>query len=162
MNMYFKYMYITIPIYLFLVIFFKREHYIYTTGITIWMSDFSIQTQLFIDIYRYIIGLMGSISIIYIIKNSVELMPHYIKRFLAYSGQYSMQIYIIQGFIIKIYAIVLEKVVYHIGNNIFTQNYFLYNFIITPFFAIATIVVALLIAKETNKNKKISKILFGR
>ena len=61
-----KYAGITIPFYIIMLIFFKKEYYIYISGIT--FSDGNLGEQLFIDAYRYVIGFLGCISVLIIMQ----------------------------------------------------------------------------------------------
>lgn len=159
---YYKYGYIAIIAFIVMLIFFKRQDYIYITGVTIWNGKANIIEHILIDIYRYAIGLLGSVSVLMLIKMIEEKIPEHIKGFIEKCGRYSMQIYILQSIIFRVYIVTLEKIINFIGNNVFTQNIITYNYIITPILAIITIGLTILITEVLNKNKKVSKFLFGR
>lgn len=153
---------LVIIIFIILLLLFKKECYIYTTGITIWKSELHILQHIAIDIYRYTIGLFGSVSIIIIINKIFEKIPLIIKKKLINLGEYSLQIYILQCLFFRIYTDICKKSFWNINKNILTDNMIVYNFIVTPILAIVTLFCITIIIKYINKNKKISKILFGR
>lgn len=157
-----KYRFFILLFFIVLVCFFKKKDYIYMTGITIGNSRLTMLEQIVVDGYRYIIGLLGSISIVIIIDTMVEKIPDKIKKWLRDCGKYSMQIYILQAFLLQIYAIDWKLLVNYVGQNILIKNMWIYNFAITPIFAILTITAILVLTKRIEKNKKVSEILFGR
>lgn len=50
-----------------LMLFYSKDSYIYTTGITVFRKD-NIWNQLGIDAYRYLVGIVGVIAVIWILK----------------------------------------------------------------------------------------------
>ena len=83
--------------YLVLLTFYTTESYVYTTGI--FVKDIR---QLCIDIYRYLIGFVGSFMIIWAVYIFYPLLDdkiHWINTILAYCGRISLSIYIIDGII---------------------------------------------------------------
>lgn len=157
-----KYNFLIIIIFAVLLLFFNKDCYIYNTGITIWNSKNGIIQQSIIDVYRYIIGLLGSISVVIIIDKVIGNININVKKYLIELGQYSMQIYIIQSLFFGLYLKVINRIVEYFGINILTKNMLFYNLIITPILSIIAIFMILIIIKYIEKNKKISKIVFGR
>lgn len=50
-----------------LMLFYSKDSYIYTTGITVFRKE-NIWNQLGIDAYRYLVGIVGVIAVIWILK----------------------------------------------------------------------------------------------
>lgn len=160
-----KYRFVIILIFMVLLCFFKKKSYIYLTGITIGNSRLTMIEQIIVDGYRYTIGLLGSISVILIVDTIVGIkgkIVEKIKKCFIDCGKYSMQIYILQAMLLEIYAIDWKLLVSRMGQNILAKNMILYSFIITPILAIVTILAILVLTKKIEKNKKVSKVLFGR
>jgi len=82
--------------YLLMLVFFTRDSYIYTTGHTLLGKDWL--NQLGIDIYRFVIGLTGSVLVIVILNHIVERIPGLWSEILAFIGRNSIGIYLISGF----------------------------------------------------------------
>lgn len=101
----------------FLILLFQysRNTYIYTTGIFV-LTNFP--TQLFIDIYRFLIGLIGSTCfIIYIKKIPEKYLSSMPLHLLSYSGKYTSFIYIFQYFFI--FVILKSRIQYFTLNTPF-------------------------------------------
>lgn len=151
----------SIPLYFLLIKYFDSDFYIYTTGIAIISGGIR---QIKIDIYRWIVGLLGSFSIIYISKKILEKDIHRnsIINFFIKLGEKSLQIYILQAFL-------LERIATFLYNGLLTKidlswivaDMLIYNFIITPLIAISFALIILLLNNVLNKSK-LSKFLFGR
>lgn len=158
-----KYVGITIPFYIIMLIFFKKEYYIYILGIT--FSDGNLGEQLFIDAYRYVIGFLGCISVLIIMQKVYQILKNskFANRIELIGSQYSLQIYILQCIGISwLWNRVYSKIVDILGNNYLTANIFLYDLVITPLMAMAGLFVFCLITDLLKKNKTIYGILFGR
>ena len=90
---------------------FTKEDYIYTTGINILrinpekglLVDFH---QVSIDLYRYIIGLVGASTILIIISILLQIFQikenSFIATFLCKIGQKTLGIYIISGYLLQL------------------------------------------------------------
>lgn len=59
--------------YVLLLLFYRKECYIYTSGISLINSSYGIWMQLLIDIYRWIIGLVGSVAIVLVVEGLLSL-----------------------------------------------------------------------------------------
>ncbi len=144
---YFNYKILIINTILFIIMlfFFKNEHYIYTSLLNI-LNNYK---QIFIDIYRYLIGIIGCIEIllfIYIIKNKIN---KKIQNILIYIGKNTLGIYIISS-IIQPYLLPL------ITNKLNTINYLL-----MILETIIVLIVSVLITELIKKNKYLNKYLLG-
>lgn len=86
-------------IFAFLLCFYQNESYIYTTGYT--LLGKGIWPQLGIDIYRFFIGLFGSIFIILLLLKIYNKLSHNAIRFFSVIGINSLGIYMISGLIFQ-------------------------------------------------------------
>lgn len=57
-----------IALYILMICFFEEKHYIYTSGIGLVNSEHGIVGQLWIDMFRYLIGLVGCVTVIVLLK----------------------------------------------------------------------------------------------
>lgn len=127
-----------------LLVFYNIDSFIYTSGTDIYKGAFSF-SQLIIDVFRFCIGLVGSISVILIIKLLYE---HMSLRVLPTLGLYSIGIYCFQDTVLRIW--------YHLSRNWASPN--------IACFGIAFIVIMVttfLLAYYTMNNKFTNRILFG-
>ena len=78
-----------------LLCFYNTDSYIYTSGYTILGKD--ALGQISIDLYRFAVGLTGSIAVMYGISAMTHVLPEKPKTFLAYIGQNTLGIYLISS-----------------------------------------------------------------
>lgn len=94
-----QYRYLTVLLFIGLLFFFQKEHLIYVSGL------YSFQ----IDVFRWIIGLLGSISVIVVCFDLVHYLTARDKinlafiRYISTLGQYSLHIYILQRILLENY-----------------------------------------------------------
>ena len=138
------------------------------SGYGIISKEFELYTLIEINLYRWAIGLVGSVFVLVLLEwflvvmnkvKTIELLGHAISRI----GQKSLQIYclslsLLSSFLPKLYSLFCEKIV---GQNLFAQNMVLYNFLFTPVIAIGYAVVLYYLIRLLEKTK-ISKVVFGR
>ncbi len=161
-----KIKYLSIPLFPVMLLFFKKDHYIYTSGMHIFrLSEFKL---FYLDVYRWAIGFVGSVFTITIAKIVVTIVKKYSnisKKSLIYKlGEKSLQVYILQKIILEfwlnnIYSKIIED--FNSGVNVLSGNMLLFNWIITPLIAVSVGIVCLLFAKLLEKSK-ISNLIFGR
>lgn len=133
--------------YLFIILLipFNKDTYIYTTGMNI-INNYS---QLLNDLYRYLIGFVGSIEILLIINKITPYIKENIKDKLLYLGKNTLGIYIISS-IIHPYIL-----------PIITKNLTNINYILILIETIIILVISITAIKLIKKNKFISKLLLG-
>lgn len=156
-----KYVWISVPIYVLFLCFYDKTSFIYTTGISIWKQGTTIQTHIFIDLYRYFIGFVGSIAIIYLVcilfgKFNV------LDKCLCTCGKYTMQIYITQCFFFKLFGMVWNRVGDRLINTALFTSTITRDFVMAIPASLVLVVILLLAAKIFEKNKLLNKVLFGR
>lgn len=141
---------ISIPLFIFLLMHYKKEHYIYTTGI--FYFSYSLSKYIFIDFFRWFIGLVGTVVICYIthlIFKIKKLSNIYI--YIENLGKYSLQIYLISILIVStIYPRLLNII---LGENIcllsnLTSYSFIYCFFIAIIFCILIYYISLFLTKN--------------
>ena len=160
--------YISFLLFPFLLFFFKERDYIYTSGINPFSSEYGVLTQLGIDVYRWGIGLIGSVfilSIIQIIYKKLQNNKSFAGKLfqkLESIGQFSLQIYLMQILVLeRIATEVYQMVVDKLGYNPLTFNIILFD-LFTFLIALIFIIFLLLVSKGLKKISWLHKILFGR
>lgn len=94
-----------------LILFYNYNSYIYTSHISILEADNAIR-QFGIDIYRYIIGFVGSIAVIILCKmiyNKYHNSDNKVIKLVEKFGQNSMGIYILNTYVNTIFLLPLTK-----------------------------------------------------
>lgn len=156
-----------VVIFLLMLIFYNKDCYIYTTGLWNGESYISGYRQLIIDVYRYLIGLFGSVTMLIFLKKIYQCCTankglNNVKDYIVSFGKISLQIYVLQRYIIEMFGYkVIIYIVSHLGMNIFTENLIVYDLILTPAAAVIVAVVVEKIICIINKSS-ISTVLFGR
>lgn len=141
-----KLIYIAIIIFLLLIPLYTKECYIYISGMNLYVINIS--HKLMIILYRYIIGLTGSITFIYLI-NKIRFLNNV--RIINYLGKYTLQIYIIQTYIFE----VIKKL------SIPPINMYIYLLIITPICTMVILSFCVLVSNIINRRKFLDRFLFG-
>lgn len=149
-----------IPLWIILLFLFRRDCYIYISGISPWKSELEVGRHFVIDIYRYVIGFAGSLSVILIVQRLEG--PLFKVRWLAAWGENSMQIYIMQCFVMKLYSIGLALIVNKLGTNPITGNTVVFSIVITPVMALVCTAVLYWVALQIKKIKWLNMLCFGR
>ena len=89
---------VTLAVYVVLLRFYSNDSFIYTTGT--YLNAGNLPTQLFIDVYRWIIGGIGSVFVLLVVRILIDWKPTIkIWNFLARIGKKSLGIYIISSYI---------------------------------------------------------------
>ena len=132
-------------IFILLLIPFTKEDYIYLTGMNI-IGNYK---QLFIDLYRYLIGLSGSIEILLLMKITLPKINDNIKDKLIYLGKNTLGIYIISSLI---QPNLLPKL---------TENLSNINYLYTIIQSIIILVITIVIIEIIKKSKILNKYLLG-
>ena len=134
---------VTVLLYSYMLCDFKVEYYIYTTGISIFHKDFT--SQLWIDLYRWLIGFMGCGIILYLSKFITQ---QRVLSILSLLGVYSLGIYVISCPL-----------------NLYIQKYLTTNFSLNYFSitlqSVIILVMSVVIAKLIQKNRLLNKFLLG-
>lgn len=156
-------MMVCVLLFIALLVFFRNEHYIYNSGITLGASDYGWASQFGIDLYRYAIGFVGSVAAVaFVIWWLMNKMLNMVTKVITDSGKMSMQIYILQGFCLSFaWSKVWIKIVERIGYNPLVTNVSVY-WVITFIMAVVFLIVLLSVTKILKRVPKLHKVLFGR
>lgn len=136
-----------IILYVGLLIFYERKIYIYVSGFTFLGKNWS--EQLGINVYRTVIGLVGSIIVVFLID---ILYNKYLKektKWLVFIGKNSLGIYIISGLI---FNYVLPKL---------TGNLIRINYVYSLLQSILIIGISLMVTLMIQKIPVLNKVLLG-
>lgn len=131
-----------------LLLLYNRDSYIYTTGY--YILNGNTFNQLYIDFYRFCIGLIGSCFFLLLLKKvySFAKDSNWLQS-LLYIGQKTMGIYIIQGYFISYILVRLSK-------NLQSINYG-----ITVIESIVIIILCLSLIYVLQKNKITNRLFLG-
>jgi len=157
-----KLKYASLVIFPVMLMFYEKKHYIYTSGLI--GSQYSIKEYIFIDAFRWAIGLVGSLFIITVVFLIFKIKPLE-KLFTALSklGGYTLQIYVYQTIILSgMVDIMLPRLFKAFGiHNFLPENAVLYNAVIVPILSVISTIFFYFMSKWLNKFKIIQTI-FGR
>lgn len=134
-------------IYLILLVKYESNFYIYTSGYYIFNKEIFYFNQIYINIYRFIIGLIGSLLIIFFVNlfNSVKNKNNL--KLLEILGKNSLGIYILTGYGFEF----ISKKIESSGLNYF------YDFLVSCIL----IIISLIIIKLIKKVKILNILLLG-
>ena len=143
-----------------LLFFYEKQCYIYNSGVTLWTSNYGILEQFLIDIYRYVIGATGSITVIGLITLTVNRISK--MEFIASWGRKSLQIYILQGLSLTwIWPMVWGKMIEKLGYNPLMKSMIVY-WGITAIIAVIILLILSGIADVLKRLSELNRFLFGR
>ncbi len=155
---------ISIVLYSMLLIFYSRDCYIYTSGLWIFNRHEPWWRQLGIDLYRYMVGLFGSIAVLSVAKklysavNKESLVSSLVIRL----GTISLEIYILQRYLVERFgAAAFSRLVNYMGENYFAKNLVVFDFVITSLAAVAAALIMDRIIYALQR-VTVSKYVFGR
>lgn len=157
--------YASIVLFPIMLMFYEEKHYIYTTGII--GGTYSIKDYIFIDAFRWAIGLIGSVFVLTAVDVLFKLGYSKFKasllcKGLTETGKDSLQIYCLSNAMLSGWlSFAFPFIVQAIGKNIFVNNMAVYNFLFTPCIALIYCIGLYYTVKLFDKIK-LSKILFGR
>ena len=134
-----------------LIQFFQKDTYIYTTGFSLLYAKLPLDKQIFVDIFRFVIAIVASISFVSIChffkqKNWFGVL----EKFLVYCGKHSLAIYILSTYI---FVYVLPIFTKNLSSNYFYSISLLETTII--------LFICIFIQKILNKNKLLSRLIIG-
>lgn len=158
--------YVSLPLFPILMCFYEKKHYIYTTGLFP-NEIYSLSQMLFIDAYRWFIGLVGSIFVITTLQIIYEHIAIKIKKpiistALSNIGRQSLQFYVFSVPFLSTYLSVFFPKLLNLLNieNIFVTHTLVYNFVFSPLLAVVYTFALYYIIKFLNRIK-ITRIIFN-
>jgi len=165
-----KFKYVSLLLYPIMMLFFKSEHFIYTSG---FLSSPTAIGFLKIDLYRWAVGLIGSVFLLTLFELfykfiTLKFMQQNKKEFFSLAlnelGDNSLQYYVISVTMVSFWF----QVCYKWLSEKFTQisifmddHLWLHNFVFTLFLTILFCVFLYIIIKYIN-GTKLNAILFGK
>ena len=152
---------ICIALFILLLPFYNENTFIYTSGISLWKSEMTVPEHILIDIYRYIIGIAGSVTVVFGVCKSIGKFKK-IDKILSKTGCYTMQIYIIQCFFFKVFGIVFRKTTDKFSYGILLDNVMCRDIVLSLALCMVVLALSLSIGELVRKNESINKVLFGR
>lgn len=155
-----------------LLLFYKKESYIYVSGLALKNKEVDLLRQISIDLYRYGIGLVGCIVVIGLLEILYGRMiqkdckqkkqsqkPLVFERL----GLYTLEIYILQRIVLeRCFAKTYQYAVKLTGQNILAVNRIIYDFAFTLLCAFVIGIVLLKISEAMSKHPRLSFFLFGK
>ena len=135
-------------IFIIMLVFYQDNYYIYVSGFTL-LGQKSILNMLYIDLYRIIIGLVGSFVFIYLFVKFSKFIRGLVSRVLLHIGKNTMGIYII-SFFLCVYLLPPLTI------QLTGTNYF-----VAILETILTLAVSLLVIFIINRTKLSNKLLLG-
>ena len=159
--------YLSVLVFPILLCFYEKRHYIYTSGLFP-SETHSLSQIVLIDVYRWLIGFVGSIFTITLLQIfykqiALKFSKPILSTALCKMGEKSLQIYAFSVPFLSVYLSKLFPKALSVLNisNIFVKNMFVYNFVFTTILSLIYAFVLYYIIKLFDKIK-ITKILFGK
>lgn len=146
-----------------LLALYRERDYIYTSGIWPFDSEYGIWMQIVIDIFRYLIGIVGCILVIKILQWLLgKLENTRCVCFVEEIGKKSLSIYLTQRIVLEIiiakicnkYPVTIEFL--PMGNKV------VYSVLLTPLLAVILCMLLMKVVNLFSKNKVIRCVLFGK
>lgn len=145
--------------------FYQKRHYIYVSGLLGKIEECGLKGQISIDIYRYIIGLVGSVTIIAIARWGFDFLQGKGEKieFLQMLGQYTLEIYLMQRILLEFWIAGLYQIaVAYIGENVLAINRLIYDWLFTLPCAMLLGILLLKMANAISRCPQINRFLFGK
>ena len=149
--------------YINLFFFYKEWSFDYISGVNPMTSEYKPYIQMGINIYRWIIGIVGSIVFTEIMQLLyAKYMNLRFVKFVNRIGKETLQIYVMQCFFLEgVISTVVTIVANKLGTNILVYNMVCYNTVITFGIAILYAWMFDAILQVLSKHKKVYKVFFG-
>lgn len=135
--------------YIYMMQYYNYEAYIYTSGYSVIQNGFMDLSQIRIDLYRFIVGLLCSLSIILTIDVCISIIPSFIKTIILFIGKHTLGIYIVSD--------LCTSMLLYGSTTIITKHHFGVNTIEMVIILLFSTMMTVLI----NKNKFTRKLLLG-
>ncbi|MCR5689504.1 MAG: acyltransferase family protein [Clostridiales bacterium] len=152
---------VSLAAYIAMLIFFRKEHYIYVSGI---FGGESFSESLIIDLFRWGIGLVGSCAAVWICKLLHPVLKIKLKTLIEKTeklGEHSLAVYTLSvSFLSFLLPVIANKVLFYIPVDL-NKYIWLYNLVITTVLAVGYSVFLLLLIRLLKKIG-LYRLLFGR
>ena len=158
-----KLRFLTLLIFPVMWFFYEKKHYIYVSGIDIFNSVYGVWGQIEINIFRWIIGLVGSICVITIVQLIFRNKKKYTTSIITKLGTISLQVYVIQSILIEeVYKRVYLSLCNYYDYNVLLGNIIVYDLVITLILTFIFLLVINFLIKLIRKSCIVNNVLFGR
>ena len=138
-----------------LLLFYKKEAYIYTTGISL-IGKANAMRQFLIDVYRYAIGAFGTIAVAFLwrrVYNFLERNEYglwrYIKKITEYLGEKSIVLYILSTYLFEYVVPFITKA-------------FSLNYLLTVLETVLVIVICLGVGELIGRKEIVAEWVLGQ
>lgn len=154
---------LSLALYPVLMLFFREESYIYVSGLFPASYDpAGIIRCLLNDSYRYLVGAAGSVALLTVLSFAVKRLKESRLTGLTLLGRYSLQLYVMQSFILVIPGgRLMRRIAAALAGNPLMTSQPLFNLVLTPMMAALWAVFFVGLARLLEKCK-LNKLLFGR
>ena len=157
--------YLSIILFPIMLHFFRKEHYIYTSGL---FDAGNPKHQILVDLFRWAIGFVGSVlaltllEVVFTALRKIDPKRQKICRAVEKFGEKSLQIYTLSVIFLSLYLpVVSQFIMERAGYNFLTKHILLYDLVFMPLLA-GGYAVALLGLSRLLEKMKLSRIIFGR
>lgn len=155
----YKCRYIAYIAFIVLLIGMREEYFVYVGGINPVVSEYGFAKQVYFDLYRLIIGILGSSTIIMLVMQIGKYLPSAVNKFFEAMGRVTLQLYVLQSFFLEG---VLSQLINHLPLSGGGQSYiFLMEWGVAPIIAIVYAVILKIGVKIIGKVPHLSTALFG-
>ena len=149
---------ISLVIFAFMLFYFEKKHYIYTSGL---LGGETLIDTLTIDIFRWSVGLFGSVAAAWICMIIYYVMHGRIINFVVELGKESLAVYALSVSLLSYWLpIIMNAIISKVPIN-WNNCIWLYNFVFTPIVATAYIVLFHYIILFMKKYRAY-RLFFGR
>lgn len=156
-----RYLWMAVPVWAVLMIYYDENSYIYTTGISLLRSQLGGRQQLCIDLYRYAVGLAGCLTVIWLVLILVGRWRTLDER-VAVIGRYSMQLYILQGYCYNIFSNIWPQIYTRLGIKWNSSHHLVLDLVVAPLLSVVLAVFIIAISKGIERYPRVNRLLFGR
>ena len=156
-----KYRIVVYVLFAVLLMGIKESCFVYISGINPLTSQYGFVEQVWLDFYRLLTGVAGSLSIMLLIRRTYQRWAKPIQLFLSCLGQKTLQIYVLQSFLLE--GVLSQSTKYLSANGgDWQNNLFILNFLVTPIVATVYACIFLIGIRIIDLIPGISLFLFGR
>lgn len=143
---------LSVPTWVLMLFFYGKEHYIYVSGINLNIfrsSNFEIMEKLYIDLYRYIIGLVGCLAVYKIVNVLCKAEENFIVKGIAALGKNTLGMYILT-------TEIMNELIYKCLEN---NSYGLFRTIVI---STMVIIISFFLTELINRTKYLKLLILGK
>lgn len=150
---------IAVAVYVLIIPFYQEKHLVYYSGSYLFgINGFAVQLE--IDLFRFIIGALGTIVFLGLGKMLCKFGSNRIIELISNIGRNSLQIYVIQILLVeRVMTMTIRNI--HPIKNLFQNNYDLTCYLVAPVITIAVVACCIFLSNFAKRNRKVNLLLFG-